>query len=396
MTRLAARCLPLLAAALLVAGCASFGEQPVGPASAPVVSRHVGTSKPAAKPSRRRGDERPESYVVQRGDTLFGIALDFGFDYRELATWNDIQDPSRILAGQTLRLMPPVKDGAAAKETPVAKDATPAKDAVPDVKPLAAQVQLDADALPAAVEALPDAASPKASATTGGVPVLTEPRATTQPYSDQALARMTRPAVPVVATVRAPSGVDAKTAVAATKPGAGDTKTNAADTRPAPSDPRPAAIEAKSAATDAKPAPSKAAERPDAEKDLHTGDDEALDWAWPVRGDLLYRFGDSGRLKGIGIGGRAGAPVTAAAAGRVVYSGSGLRGYGRLVIVKHNETYLSVYAHNRALAVKEGDIVKRGQKIAEMGDSDATRVGLHFEIRRFGRPVDPLARLPGA
>jgi lipoprotein NlpD len=123
-------------------------------------------------------------------------------------------------------------------------------------------------------------------------------------------------------------------------------------------------------------------------------DDEALDWAWPVRGDVIYRFGDTGRLKGIGIGGRMGQPVSAAAAGKVVYSGTGLRGYGRLVIVKHNETYLSVYAHNSLLAVKEGDAVKRGQRIADMGDTDTSRVSLHFEVRRFGKPIDPLGRLP--
>jgi len=147
--------------------------------------------------------------------------------------------------------------------------------------------------------------------------------------------------------------------------------------------------------TEPKPAAVKTTERSDTEKDSPAADDDSIDWSWPVRGDLLYRFGESGRLKGVGIGGRAGQPISAAAGGRVVYSGSGLRGYGRLVIVKHNETYLSVYAHNSALAVKEGDLVKRGQKIAEMGDSDATRVGLHFEIRRFGKPLDPLGRLPG-
>ena len=88
--------------------------------------------------------------------------------------------------------------------------------------------------------------------------------------------------------------------------------------------------------------------------------------------------------------------MAAAASGKVVYSGSGLRGYGNLVIVKHNETYLSVYAHNQSVMVKEGDMVKRSQKIAEMGDTGAARVGLHFEVRRFGKPVDPLGTLPQA
>ena len=94
------------------------------------------------------------------------------------------------------------------------------------------------------------------------------------------------------------------------------------------------------------------------------------------------------------IAGRAGDPVLAAADGRVVYAGSGLRGYGNLVIVKHNNTFLTAYAHNQALLVKEDQAVRRGQKIAEMGSTDAERVKLHFEIRRQGRPVDPARLLP--
>lgn len=120
-----------------------------------------------------------------------------------------------------------------------------------------------------------------------------------------------------------------------------------------------------------------------------------MEWGWPARGDLIYRFGDSGRLKGLGIGGKPGQSVVAAAPGRVVYSGSGLRGYGKLVIIKHNDAYLSVYAHNRDIVVKEGDQVRRGQKIAVMGNLEGTNTGLHFEIRRFGKPLDPLSQLPG-
>ncbi len=115
--------------------------------------------------------------------------------------------------------------------------------------------------------------------------------------------------------------------------------------------------------------------------------------AWPVRGPILETF-DQARNKGINIGGAAGAPIQAAAAGRVVYAGNGLRGYGHLVIVKHNATFLTAYAHNRALLVKENETVTQGQRIAEMGDSDANRVMLHFEVRKQGKPVDPLQYLP--
>jgi lipoprotein NlpD len=116
-------------------------------------------------------------------------------------------------------------------------------------------------------------------------------------------------------------------------------------------------------------------------------------FAWPVRGPILGTFDDSTN-KGVNIGGAAGDPVKAAADGRVVYAGNGLRGYGNLIIIKHDATYLTAYAHNRALMVKEGDAVTKGQKIAEMGNSDSDRVMLHFEVRRQGKPVDPLKYLP--
>lgn len=114
-------------------------------------------------------------------------------------------------------------------------------------------------------------------------------------------------------------------------------------------------------------------------------------WAWPVKGKVLRGYSDSN--KGVDIAGRMGQPVLAASDGRVVYSGNGLRGYGKLIIIKHNKTFLSAYAHNSQLLVKEGQAVRKGQPIAEMGNSDADQVKLHFEIRRFGKPVDPLQYL---
>jgi lipoprotein NlpD len=116
-------------------------------------------------------------------------------------------------------------------------------------------------------------------------------------------------------------------------------------------------------------------------------------WLWPADGTLAGRFGAAGG-KGIDIAGERNAPVKAVAPGKVVYSGSGLRGYGRLLIVKHAGEYLSAYAHNETILVKEGDTVTAGQKIALMGDSDAEQVKLHFEIRRYGKPLDPLNYLP--
>ena len=121
--------------------------------------------------------------------------------------------------------------------------------------------------------------------------------------------------------------------------------------------------------------------------------DENVNWGWPASGSIVSAF-DEGRNKGLAIAGRAGDPVFASADGRVVYAGSGLRGYGNLVILKHNNTYLTAYAHNQSLLVKEDQTVKRGQKIAEMGSTDAERVQLHFEIRKQGKPIDPAKLLP--
>ena len=120
--------------------------------------------------------------------------------------------------------------------------------------------------------------------------------------------------------------------------------------------------------------------------------EDVLSFQWPVRGNVIAGF-DESKNKGIDIGGKAGDPVVAAADGRVVYAGAGLRGYGNLIILKHNNTYLTAYAHNQTLLVKEDQVIKRGQKIAEMGSSDTDQVKLHFEVRRQGKPVDPVKYL---
>ena len=121
--------------------------------------------------------------------------------------------------------------------------------------------------------------------------------------------------------------------------------------------------------------------------------DDNLVFAWPHPGQVLSGF-DETKNKGLDFAGKAGDPVLAAADGKVVYAGSGLRGYGNLVILKHNNTYLTAYAHNQTLLVKEDQTVQKGQRIAEMGSSDADRVKLHFEIRKQGKPVDPAKLLP--
>lgn len=135
---------------------------------------------------------------------------------------------------------------------------------------------------------------------------------------------------------------------------------------------------------EAKPEPKTAESAP--------GPDEFV-WIWPANGKMIGTFNE-GASKGVDIAGKAGDPILAAGDGKVVYSGTGLRGYGKLVIVKHNNTYLSAYAHNQNILVKEGQSVTKGQRIAEMGNTDADQVKLHFEVRRQGKPVDPLKYLP--
>ncbi len=181
--------------------------------------------------------------------------------------------------------------------------------------------------------------------------VKSQPQAVKVPYSDEALAKLS--AVP------APQTKPASAAVAKAEP--------RTEEKPAPQPEKPAVPE-----TDA----------------------EKVSWAWPVSGKVIAGFNESSNAKGVDIAGKLGQPVYAAAAGKVIYSGDGLRGYGKLIVVRHNSAFSSVYAHNSDLLVKEGATVTKGQKIAEMGSTDADRVKLHFEIRRFGKPVDPMKLLP--
>ena len=187
-------------------------------------------------------------------------------------------------------------------------------------------------------------AAPAAPASAkGGAAMKTSPQALRLPYSEQNLAQLSKGDAPV-----APKPVVVPAAI----------------------EPRPGE-------------PVKPAER----------DPEAIDFIWPVRGRLLSGFAEPNN-KGVDIGGKIGDPVVAAAQGRVMYVGTGIRGYGKLIVIKHDNGFNSVYAHNREILVKEGQNVTRGQKIAELGDSDADAPKLHFEIRKSGKPVDPLRYLP--
>ncbi len=294
-------------------------SQPQPPAVKPPVPNPVGKSTGVDK------DWRPDSHIVKKGETLFGIGLQYGIDYREIASANNIAPPYPVQIGQKLDLSS--FKAAPAVESGVTEDGVV-------VTPMKTEPAVVADN-PVSVNQ-PANEKPITSAVT---PVLSEPKAIREPYSLQA---MNRPPSPD------------PTSTVAIKPG---------ETKPA---------ETKPAGTTGTTA---------------TGD-EAITWAWPTQGKVVTSFNEATN-KGIDIAGETGQAIIAASAGKVIYSGSDLRGYGKLVIVKHNKTYLSVYAHNSKIVVKEGQNVVAGQKIAEMGNTDSTTTKLHFEIRRLGKSVDP-------
>lgn len=221
---------------------------------------------------------KPGYYTVKPGDALARIALDNGQSWRDVAKWNNLENPNRIEVGQVLRVLPPGVDAGAVTAKPIASAGK--------------------------VESRPLDAKP--------------------------------PGTPASA--------------------------------PAP-------------ATPAAPATTAAAE------------DDNLAWGWPVSQTVSAGF-DEQRNKGLDFAGKPGDPVLAVADGRVVYAGSGLRGYGNLVIIKHNNTYLTAYAHNRAMLVEQDQVVRKGQRIAEMGSTESDTVKLHFEVRKLGKPVDPAKLLP--
>ena len=336
----------VLVLVLALAGCAA----PRRPA--PVVER-LPAAKPAPAAARpvvpQTPVEHPETHVVKRGDTLYGIALDYGLDYRELAEWNGIANPNVIREGQVLRTRPP---------------AEPASSAV-QVSPIAGVGTVPARPLSMPAEAAKPAAAPRAEpAAPRAEPAAlkTEPRAVKLPYSEENLALLTKPAAAPEPEPRVQQASAAPSA-AAVKPEP-EPKADL-QTRPEPA---------------SKPATA-------------AGGDEGVEWSWPATGRVLARFSDPAN-KGVDISGKKGEPVYATAGGRVVYSGEGLRGYGKLIIIKHNNTYLSAYAHNDSILVREGQTVVKGQKIAEIGSTGTDQTKLHFEIRRMGKPVDPLKFLP--
>ncbi len=299
---------------------------------APVIERNPKPThnvKPAkAKLPISNKDWRPDSYTVKKGDTLYGIGLEFGYDYKEIAATNNITAPYSIQVGQQLKFAT-LKDKA---DTVKSVDTRP-EDIKADNSVVITPMKTDT------VTSNIVTAAPKTPA------MITEPKAKREPYS---LAAMNKP----VAVAMVPKPADVNKSVIETKPNSEAKPETKTDTK------------------------------------LDVVSDEEPDWIWPVKGKVIANFNEAGN-KGIDIAGTEGQAISAAAAGKVIYSGSDLRGYGKLVIIKHNKTFLSVYAHNSKILVKEGQQITRGQKIAEMGNTDNDKVALHFEIRQQGKSVDP-------
>lgn len=301
---------------------------------APVVERRPGGNgavATAAAPETRATEGRG-SYTVKQGDTLYRIALEFGQSYRDIVAWNKLENANDIKVGQVLRVQPP--DGSSGA---------------------AGGAQIGNVVSGSGVEVRSLGAAPSSAATAsnaGNAGNKSGPRGDKRPYSDSTLAELQKPDAASSSEVSKPAAAPAVVAPAAT-------------------------TAASSAASTAAPS---------------SGDEDRVDWMWPAEGKQTAAF-DQGK-KGIDISGKAGQTVVAAAGGKVMYAGSGIRGYGNLVIIKHTSNLLSAYAHNKNILVKEGQTVSKGQKIAEMGNSDSDAVKLHFEIRQQGKPVDPSKFLP--
>lgn len=330
-----------MALMVVFAGCASPNHR------APVDDRS--SSARSSKPPRGIENEgKPGYYTVKPGDTLTRIGVEFSQNWKDIQRWNDIENANSIEAGQVLRVKPPVNNVASTASKP--------------------------SALPAPVN---KPVTPAATTTT----------VTSKPVEPEEI--VTKAEAGVVVT----KGVSTDTV-----------EERSLESKPlasASTTPKPAAAESKTSTAKAVTAPSAASataattstDKPSSEDSSKSADD-GLTWAWPTNNKIIGKF-EPGQTRGLLFGGNAGDPVIAAADGRVIYSGSGLRGYGNLIILQHNKSFLTAYAHNQKLLVKENQVVQRGQKIAEMGSSEASQVQLLFELRKSGKPIDPVKLLPG-
>ncbi|MCG7576132.1 MULTISPECIES: peptidoglycan DD-metalloendopeptidase family protein [unclassified Halomonas] len=311
----------------------------------------------------RRAVENSPQYTVKAGDTLYGIAWQHNLDYRQLAAINNIDAPYQIYPGQTIAL----REGAGGMSTASGGNASPAS-------------------------------------TSGAVATGLQPQATAVASNDQELDWLLPDESAIERNQRLTVERAERTAVEASQQVAAATEASEVAAPQQPStqpeqEPEPERAPAPEPEPTPAAAPEPAAEPAQAARTDRSSRTftpaENIDWRWPTDGQVTGEFGQGGSITaGIDIAGQKGQPVRAAGPGIVVYAGSGVRGYGNLILLKHNDQFLSAYAHNDSLSVKENDVVEAGEVIATMGDSDADAVKLHFEVRRDGQPQNPLDYLP--
>ena len=363
------------ALALAVAGCAAQqGESPQ------VQVRDLSASRESGHASH---------YTVEPGDTLYGIAWRHDLDYRDLARLNRIGPPYQIHPGQQLVLNPDAE--APARDDRGDDGATAVADGSRVVATPLGGRQGPAEESGSREWVLPD------GSTESGRRLSAQPLEEGEGPSRAALESAAEAAGGTAGPRREadarPPAVEPAPAheVAAAEPEPAPAPEPEPEPAPAP-EPEPASEPAREAEPDAGTAV--AGQAPDRSSRTYEPVDE-VDWRWPADGELVGRFGEGESITaGIDIAGEKGQPVRAAGPGIVVYAGSGVRGYGNLILLKHNDEYLSAYAHNDSLRVSENDVVEAGEVIATMGDSDAEDVRLHFEVRKNGQPQDPLNYLP--
>lgn len=339
---------------VLLAGCGA------PPLSAPVEDLET-SAAPAPAVVEEKPElpaNRPRYHVVSAGETLSSIALNYGLDYRELAQWNKLRNPDLIQVETELRLFPPenapvvsvVKPGESSALKVVESGEAGGTAGGADLSPPSAAAAAADDDSAAAVVSVRKGETTRigaaaAATTTPDTPIKTGPRAVKYIYSPSMLKRL-----------REQWGRDDVSVV--------PKKTVAVASAPA-----------------AEQAPPRSVRRR-----------FGVDWSWPAHGAVIQKFNEAG--KGVDFAGDSGDIVYASAAGKVIYVNTGIKSYGLLIIIKHDNDYLTAYAHNDKAFVKEGQRVSRGDKIAAFGKSGADRVKMHFEVRKAGKPFDPMQVLP--
>lgn len=374
---------PGLASAMVMVaaltGCASNSGDPVIQ-NADWNGSNGGSSSAASSSSVGSNDS---TYQVRSGDTLYSIAWRQKMSYQELAQLNNIQPPYTLNVGQKLRL-----NQQGTSSTPSTSSGSSTS---------------NANASGTQTHALGNDSAPVSSSNSDNwlLPSSNSNGSNSGSGSNSAGSNSSSGATSGSGVSAAGGAAAGAVAGAAASNGQGNNASTNAQATPSSSTTNTAANQNQASTTgnttaaNQVQAASSASNSPQADAHRKYVPATTIHWQWPTNGTIIGRYGNSSDItSGIDIAGQQGQPIYAAGPGLVIYAGNGVRGYGNLIIIRHNGHYLSAYAHNASLLVKEGDVVAAGQKIATMGDSESSKVELHFEIRQDGKPVDPAKYLP--